>query len=63
MSMRRMVVRTLLASTTASKMRRVFVTLAQLSVCQKQQEVVPYDDYDVDEENGGQDPGGEYDGE
>jgi hypothetical protein len=40
-----------------------FVTLAQLSVCQKQQQVVPYDDYDVDEENGGQDPGGEYDGE
>jgi hypothetical protein len=32
-----------------------FVTLVQLSVCQKQQEVVPYNDYDVDEENGGQD--------
>jgi hypothetical protein len=40
-----------------------FVTLAQLSVCPKQQEVVPSDDYDVDEVNGGQDPGGEYDGE
>jgi hypothetical protein len=33
----------------------IFVTLAQLSVCQKQQKVVPYDEYDVDEENGGQD--------
>jgi hypothetical protein len=41
----------------------IFVTLALLSVCQKQQEVVAYDDYDVDEENGGQNPGGEYDGE
>jgi hypothetical protein len=38
----------------------IFVTLAQLSVCQKQQEVVSYDDYNVDEENGGEDPGGEY---
>jgi hypothetical protein len=42
-------------------MLAIFVTLAQLSVCQKQQEVVSYDDYDVDEENGGEDPGGEYD--
>jgi hypothetical protein len=25
--------------------------------------VIPYNEYDVDEENGGQDPGGEYDGE
>jgi hypothetical protein len=41
----------------------IFVTLAKLSVCQKQQEVVPYDDYDLNEENGGEDPGGEYDGE
>jgi hypothetical protein len=24
---------------------------------------VPYEEYDVDEENGGHDPGGEYDGE
>jgi hypothetical protein len=39
----------------------IFVTLAMLSACQKQQEVVPYDEYDLDEENGGQDPGGEYD--
>jgi hypothetical protein len=38
-----------------------FVTLAQLSVCQKQQEVVPYHEYDVDEENDGHVPGGEYD--
>jgi hypothetical protein len=42
-------------------MLAIFVTLAQLSVCQKQQKVVPYDDYDVDQENGGEDPGGEYD--
>jgi hypothetical protein len=41
----------------------IFVTLAKLSVCEKQQEVVLSDEYDVDEENGGQDPGGEYDGE
>jgi hypothetical protein len=41
----------------------IFVTLALLSVCQKQQEVVAYDDYNVDEENGGQNPGGEYNGE
>jgi hypothetical protein len=41
----------------------IFVTLAQLSGCQKPQKVVPYDDYDVDEENSGQDPDGEYDGE
>jgi hypothetical protein len=39
----------------------IFVTLAKLSVCEKLQEVVPYHEYDVDEENGGQDPGGEYD--
>jgi hypothetical protein len=37
-----------------------FVTLTQLSECQKQQEVVQYDEYDVDEENDGHDPGGEY---
>jgi hypothetical protein len=42
-------------------MLAIFVTLAQLSVCQKPQNVVPYDDYDVIEENGGEDPGGEYD--
>jgi hypothetical protein len=36
----------------------IFVTLAQPSVCQKQQEVVPYDEYDLDEENGGLEPGG-----
>jgi hypothetical protein len=42
-------------------MLAIFVTLAQLSVSQKQQKVVPYDEYDVDEENGGEDPGGEYD--
>jgi hypothetical protein len=40
-----------------------FITLAQLSMCHKQHQVVPHDDYVVDEENGGQDPGGEYDGE
>jgi hypothetical protein len=39
-------------------MLAIFVTLAPLSVCQKQQEVVPYDEYDLDDENGGQDPGG-----
>jgi hypothetical protein len=44
-------------------MLAIFVMLAQLSVCQEQQEVVPYDDYDVDKENGSQDPDGEYDGE
>jgi hypothetical protein len=44
-------------------MLAIFVTLVQLSGCHKQQEVVPYDDYDVDDENGGQDPGGEYDDE
>jgi hypothetical protein len=44
-------------------MLAIFVTLAQLSVCQKQQEVVPYNEYDVDKENGSQDLGGEYDGE
>jgi hypothetical protein len=38
----------------------IFVTLVQLSVCQKQQEVVPYHGYDVDEKNDGHDPGGEY---
>jgi hypothetical protein len=42
-------------------MLAIFVTLAQLSVCQKQQKVVPYHEYDVDEENGGEDPAGEYD--
>jgi hypothetical protein len=36
----------------------IFVMLAPRSVCQKQQEVVPYDEYDLDEGNGGQDPGG-----
>jgi hypothetical protein len=41
----------------------IFVTLAKLSVCEKLQEVVPYHEYDVDEENVGHDPGGEYDGE
>jgi hypothetical protein len=39
----------------------IFVTLAKLSVCQKQWQVVPYHEYDVDEENDGHDPGGEYD--
>jgi hypothetical protein len=39
----------------------IFVTLAKLSVCEKLQEVVPYHEYDVDEENDGHDPGGEYD--
>ena len=39
-------------------MSAIVMTLAQLSECQKQQEVVPYGEYDVDEENGGQDPGG-----
>jgi hypothetical protein len=39
-----------------------FVMLAQLSVCPKQHEVVPYaDNYDVDEENGSQDAGVRYD--
>jgi hypothetical protein len=42
-------------------MLAIFITLAQLSVCQKQQKVVPYNEYDVDEENGGGDPCGEYD--
>jgi hypothetical protein len=37
-----------------------FVMLVQLSVCQKQQEVIPYDEYDIDEENGGEDHGGKY---
>jgi hypothetical protein len=40
----------------------IFVTLVPLSLWQKQQEVVPYDDYDVEEENGCRDPAGEYDG-
>jgi hypothetical protein len=44
-------------------MLSIFVTLAPLSVCQKQQEGVPYDEYDLDEENGGQDPGDYYHGE
>jgi hypothetical protein len=44
-------------------MLAIFMTLAPLSVCQKQQEFVQYDKYDLDEENGGEDPGGEYDGE
>jgi hypothetical protein len=39
----------------------IFVTLAQLSVCQKQQKVVLYDKYHVDVENCGEDPGGEHD--
>jgi hypothetical protein len=39
-------------------MLAIFGTLAPLSVCQKQQEVVPYDEYDLDQEYGGQDPGG-----
>jgi hypothetical protein len=39
----------------------IFVMLAKLSVCEKLQEVVPYDDYDLNEENGSEDPGGEYD--
>jgi hypothetical protein len=43
-----------------TSMLAIFVTLAQLSGCQKQQKVVPYDKYDLDEENGGEDPGGEY---
>jgi hypothetical protein len=30
-------------------------------MCHEQQEVVPYDESDLDEENGGQDPGGVYD--
>jgi hypothetical protein len=38
----------------------IFLTLAPLSGCQKQQEVVPYDAYDVDEEKDRQDTGGEY---
>jgi hypothetical protein len=33
----------------------IFVTLAKLSVGQKQRKIVRYDDYNVDEENGGQD--------
>jgi hypothetical protein len=37
-----------------------FVTLAQPSVCQKQQEVIPYNEYDIDDDNGGEDHGGEY---
>jgi hypothetical protein len=40
-----------------------FVMFVQLSVCQQHKEVVSYDDYDVDEENDGQDPDAEYDGE
>jgi hypothetical protein len=43
------------------RMYVIFVTLAKLSVCQKKQEFLPYDEYDDNEENGGQDPGGEYD--
>jgi len=38
-------------------MLAIFITLAQFSECQKHQKVVPYNDYDIDE-NGGQDPGG-----
>jgi len=58
-------------ATSTMSMRTFVTTLAQLSVCHKPREVVPYDatsimtrydEYDVDEE-GGQDPGGKYDGE
>ena len=42
-------------------MPAIFLTLAHFSECQKHQKVVPYDEYDVDEENGGQDSGDEYD--
>jgi hypothetical protein len=41
-------------------MLAIFVTLALFSVCQKQLKDVPYDEYDVNEENGGENPGGEY---
>jgi hypothetical protein len=44
-------------------MSAIFVTLAKLLVCQKPQEVEPYDDYDLNEEKGGEDPDGEYNGE
>jgi hypothetical protein len=41
-------------------MHVIFVMLGKLSVCQKLQEVVPYDNYDIEEENGGQDCDSKY---
>jgi hypothetical protein len=38
----------------------IVVSLAQLSRCQKQKEVIPYDEYNFDEENGGEEHGSEY---
>jgi hypothetical protein len=42
-------------------MYTIFVTLAKLSVSQKLKEVVPYDNYNLNEENCGEDPDSEYD--
>jgi hypothetical protein len=44
-------------------MYAIFVLLVKLVVCQKQKQVVPYHEYDVDEVNDGHDPGGKYDSE
>jgi hypothetical protein len=41
-------------------MYAIFMSLAKLSGCQKQQQVVAYHEYDVDEENDGHDSDDEY---
>jgi hypothetical protein len=38
----------------------IVMRLDQLSGCQKQQEVIPYDEDDIDEENRGDEHGGKY---